>query len=645
MGNIDDHIKNTFDGGEIPFNPDHWEQLKERLNQADAPTSFEEGAKNIFDAAEVPAPNNSWEQFEQKLIEAQATPFEKAVKDKFASAEIPYNENHWENISNKINNPSSAFEQKTKDILNSQEIPYDAKHWEQMEKMLAESDRKVTGGFFTWKNIAAGAALVLLGWITYAALNNNSDNNKTAGNNTSATEQEIISKSKTQQNDVAANTAEKINNEKKSNTAVITTATQNNVIEKSISNSAKKVEKHNINSNNTVKSKKTNYSKLHKKSLASNHTQSNEAESAATEKNNEIGNFKHNAAKHLQMNEANISFKELALSDKNLIAENDNNIDSLESPNIASDWNGMIFKYATLPSSLPTSVLTNIWEQPAIAGIDGRTAVKVMYNSPWQNLLVNRTTGEKQFSLLQPSNMYVSVDGSVGKDRKLGIGAYYYNTSNNNWQSNNFNVTLSYTHSFDKFTQLRGGIGATYTDNALNTNNINFWQNTQDGAMLVANDQSVNNPERYINYKAGLWFNHPLVFAGLTFDNLFQTTVTKKADLQLSSSAIAGVNIPFTKKFTATAYFKRVSTISDLYTFGTMMSFSNKIFAGVSYENSNYATVTVGCNIKDQIRLHLSAGILANVESLYINDTNQGFVTAGVRYLIEPSKKLSGPSL
>ncbi|MCX6182111.1 MAG: type IX secretion system membrane protein PorP/SprF, partial [Bacteroidetes bacterium] len=308
-------------------------------------------------------------------------------------------------------------------------------------------------------------------------------------------------------------------------------------------------------------------------------------------------------------------------------------------------WSGMIFKYATLPSSLPSSVLANVWEQPAIAGIDKHTAVKFMYNSPWENKVVDRITGQKEFRLLEPANMYLSVDGAVGKDKKMAVGGYYYRIHNNDWQSDNINLTLSYTHAINKFTQIRGGIAATYSNNALNTNNLNFWQNTDAGAMLVANDASVNTPERYINCKAGVWLNHPLLFGGLTLDNLFQTTITKKPDLLLASTAIAGINIPFTKKYTLTAYGKRTSNINALYTAGAMLSYNNKLFAGASYENSNFATVTLGCNIKDQLRLHMSWGIMANKESWYINDTNKGFVTAGVRYLISPSKKSSGAAL
>jgi hypothetical protein len=156
---------------------------------------------------------------------------------------------------------------------------------------------------------------------------------------------------------------------------------------------------------------------------------------------------------------------------------------------------------------------------------------------------------------------------------------------------------------------------------------------------LVTNDQAASQPERYINYKAGLWLSHPMIFAGVTVDNISQTAISKRPELQLSTTSIAGVNIPVTKKFTTTAFIKRISSIGALYTIGSMFSYNNKFFAGVSYENSNYATLSVGCNIKDQLRLHMSWGMKANKESLYINDSNNGFVTAGIRYLIEPNSK------
>ena len=634
MSNLDDHIKNTFDGAEIPFNPEHWDQLKDRLNSADAPTPFEEQAKNVFEAASVPMAAGAWDQFQQKLSAAQSTPFESAVQDKFAEAEVPYNESHWNSINNKLNNPSSAFERKAKDILSSKEVPYNAKHWEQMEAMLEGAGQKAAG-FFNWKSIAAGVALILAGWATYAMLSENNNQEMTAGKSTLPNKESVSNSS--EQNLSTSSSIE----DKASAPELSSTREEKNsegIAEKSAS-----IGKYNAANKNTGTAKELNKNK--KKDKYNNATAFSNAPliEARTENNQGIENTTV-AFQNSSTGKNHFAFNEIAMADKTLTFENEG-FDTLATQAVEADWSGMIFKYATLPSSLPSSVLANVWEQPAIAGIDQHTAVKFMYNSPWENKVIDRATGEKEFHLLEPANMYLSVDGAVSKDHKLGVGGYYYRIHNNDWQSDNINVTLSYTHSINKFTQLRGGVGATYSNNALNTGNLNFWEKTDAGAMLVANDNSVNHPERYINYKAGLWLSHPLLFAGLTLDNLFQTTVTKKPDLQLGSSAIAGVNIPFTKKFTTTAYVKRTSTINALYTLGAMLSYNNKLFAGASYENSNYATVTLGCNIKDQLRLHLSAGIMANKESLYINDTNKGFVTAGVRYLIDVSSKKSGTAL
>ncbi len=637
MGDFNDHIKNTFDGEEIPFNPEHWEQMKDRLNQSPAPTSFEEGAKNIFESASVPMAAGAWDQFSQKLNEAQSTPFEKGIQDKFAEAEVPYNESHWENISSKINQPSSAFERKAKDILSSKEVAYNAKHWGQMEAMLDGAGQKTTGAF-GWRAVAASAALILLGWLTYAALNNNhSGENQTADNSSSVSDKKegALSASAEKELSSAAATEEK----NKASVSEASSAREEKTILPSDKSQTNAVYS-SVNKNSTQPKK---YKRKNASSAAFTNAATNTENTPADNNNNEgLNTAENTTAQNSPISEAHFLFNEIALADKNISRESEDDFDTLATQAVEADWSGMIFKYATLPSSLPSSVLANVWEQPAIAGIDKHTAVKFMYNSPWENKVVDQNTGKKEFHLQEPANMYLSVDAApLSKTGNLGIGGYYYRIHNNDWQSDNINLTLSYTHQINKFTQVRGGVGATYSNNALNTSNLNFWQKTSDGAMLVANDASVNNPERYINYKAGVWLSHPLVFAGLTVDNLFQTTITKRSDLQLSSSAIAGVNIPFTKKFTTTAYVKRVAVINALYTVGAMFSYNNKVFAGVSYENSNYATMTIGCNIKNQLRLHMSMGIMASRESWYINDTNNGFVTAGIRYLIEPSRKKS----
>ena len=69
------------------------------------------------------------------------------------------------------------------------------------------------------------------------------------------------------------------------------------------------------------------------------------------------------------------------------------------------------------------------------------------------------------------------------------------------------------------------------------------------------------------------------------------------------------------------------------------MSFSNKVFAGLSVENANYAAVTFGMNIADRLRIHLNGGMLAKEESLYLGTEKEGFIQGGIRYLITNNKK------
>ncbi|MFM7024273.1 MAG: type IX secretion system membrane protein PorP/SprF [Flavobacteriales bacterium] len=623
MADFNDDIKNIFDGADIPFNPEHWEQMKERLNQSPASSPFEEKAKDIFESAAVTPPAGAWEQFEQKLNEAQSTPFEKSIQDKFADAEVTYNESHWESISNKINS-SSGFDKKVRDIFNAAETPYNAKHWEQMEAMLDASGKKPA--FFNWKYAAASAAMLLMGWLAYAALSDNKENS-TAENSGVSDAKQNVAKNEQQQNTSYNNTTEL-----SASAENTTTSSKEALVEPSVKSKE----------SNIAHSKKKNRKNKNSANASVQHSYNEEGtalgEVVAVNNNNSSENSTLNVASHT----GKIALRELTIVNKDFVFEAAQGVDTLATTTVDADWSGQIFKYATLPSSLPSSVLANIWEQPAIAGIDQKTAVKFMYNSPWENRIIDRSNNAKEFHLLEPAHMFLSADAAPFRNKNIGVGGYYQRIHNNDWQSDNINLSLSYTHAINKFTQVRGGIGATYCNNALNTNNLNFWENTDNGAMLVANDESVNNPERYINYKAGVWLNHPLVFAGVTLDNLFQVTLTKKPDLQLGSSAIAGVNIPFTKKFTTTIYGKRISSLKALYTGGLIFSYNNQWFTGASFENSNYAAITMGCNIKDQLRLHLSWGISADKESLYIDESNRGFITAGVRYLIEPSSKSSG---
>lgn len=615
----DDDIKNILDGEEIPFNPQHWEQLKARLDAA-APSPFEEKAKNILSDAEAAMPAGAWDQFESKLNNP-STPFEKAAKEKLESANVPYNSEHWNKIEAQLNNNRTSFEQKANEILNGNEAAYNAKHWTQMEAML-DAQNSDKGGFFTWKKVAAAAAVIFLSWATYALINNTADNNSAKKEDASSTISSVGSNSQQLENS-------EINRELNKNAAA------NSSYDNSILNGADKSDKDATidaesikkeNSNSVAGANKKKGSKKHKNKSTSNN-------------NNDLGEIVPvYLYDHLvEVGEEYFYTPHITVATKKTISANDA-LGSVVSAANAPDFNGQTFKYLSIPSYLTSSVLTNLWDNPAVAGLDKGTSVKVMYNTLWTDKML-RGLANKKMMLENPTNYYVSADAALGRRNQFAVGAYYHRNDNNNWQSNNVNVSVAYNKMISKFTLLKLGVGATYCNNAVITSNINFWEKSTAGGLLSAEDEAINAPERYLNYNAGMWLSHPLYFAGITLNNLAQNTFTKSPQLQIENNVIGGINLPFSKKTTATIYAQRQSSIIALWTAGAMMSFNNKVFAGISVENSNYAAFTLGMNIANRLRFHINGGMLAQQESLYLGTEKEGFIQGGIKYTISSNNK------
>ncbi len=618
----DDNIKNILDGEEIPFNPQHWEQMKARLDSV-KPSPFEEKVKSILESADVAMPANAWKSFEKEMSPS-LTPFEKGLRDKLEGETVAFNMPHWDAISSQLDQPTHfekavkeklengnvsykpehwteivnqldatpAFEVKSREVLNSTEVPYNPQHWNRMEQMLnGENSKK--GAFFNWKKLSAAAAILLFGWVSYAIVGHYNETQQTGKNNNSTKEENIARSEKRGFITPPSNTHEK----------------QNKVV---LPNNIENQNREFVNSTHKGISNKKYKKDFNKEG---NQTPDTKLYLPVYEVQNETAEEKllsFNAyGKELNTNQEQLG---------NVVAANWENIDD------------KVLKYLTLPSSLPASVLNNLNENPAIAGVEARAGVKVMYSSFWTDAWL-RNSQEKVLNWHDPSSLYVAGDVALGSDKKFAIGSYFQNTINNDWESRKVNISLSMNQKISKLSSIRLGVGATHCTNALDAKNVNYWKEGEGGGLITTNDKSVETGEKYINYNAGIWFNHPLFFAGASFNNLFQTSLNKRPELTKNNALTAGINIPFSKKFTATIYGKRTSEITPIYTAGTMFTYKNRIFAGVSVENSNYAAFTAGINIADKLRFHLNGGILVDENIRYSDADREGFVSAGVKYM------------
>lgn len=90
----------------VPYAPEHWEQIKDKLDIEDTGQDIDQVSKNIFDDAVYTGPVMGWDRMSAMLDEqelsnqdfAGESSFESKVKSKFDEASVTYKEEHWKDL-------------------------------------------------------------------------------------------------------------------------------------------------------------------------------------------------------------------------------------------------------------------------------------------------------------------------------------------------------------------------------------------------------------------------------------------------------------------------------------------------------------------------------------------------------------------
>jgi hypothetical protein len=113
---IDKKVQEAMENLQVPFNPDHWTQMEQKLKQLDATEkAFDESTHQKLSSLDVPFNASHWDFMSQKLdeLDSQDANFDDSLRQVLNKTDMPFSSSHWEMMNQKLDN---EFSWKTKII-------------------------------------------------------------------------------------------------------------------------------------------------------------------------------------------------------------------------------------------------------------------------------------------------------------------------------------------------------------------------------------------------------------------------------------------------------------------------------------------------------------------------------------------------
>ncbi len=113
---IDKKVQEAMENLNVPFNPDHWTQMEQRLKQLDASEkTFDESTHQKLNSLDVPFNASHWDFMSQKLdsLDTQDAKFDDSLSQVLNKTDIPFSSSHWDMMNQRLDD---EFSWKTKII-------------------------------------------------------------------------------------------------------------------------------------------------------------------------------------------------------------------------------------------------------------------------------------------------------------------------------------------------------------------------------------------------------------------------------------------------------------------------------------------------------------------------------------------------
>ena len=263
--------------------------------------------------------------------------------------------------------------------------------------------------------------------------------------------------------------------------------------------------------------------------------------------------------------------------------------------------------------TLGNSIFTNFWKNPAFAGAENERNFNLSSTWLWLGM-------SNKF----PNELFFSFDGTLLKNKKIGLGGYFVF-----WGLPNFKTDLSVSSGFDitENTTLRIGLSISpFTQVLVKDGRYDTWGDQihpRYGFIYATNEsQSSSYKIRIIgSVRSGFWLSNPRFFAGISLENIhpYISEVYSKSiqyfDVStLTIQQIAGYHFIFNKFRIIPVYSSIYSRTGGFYHGpGVAFSYQDKYFLVTSSDfHLGFVGITAGCLFFEKFRVMFSSAFYTN---------------------------------
>ncbi len=582
MGKFEDEIRKKLAEGEFNFNPDHWNQIENKLSESPSPTPFEDKIKDTFSNAEVTIPLGSWDNFSKNVNSLDQ--FEKELKNKINNSEVTSSQPNWSEFSKKLSESNlSKFERGIKFTLEKGKIEFNPKHWSQFEKILNANRRKK----IIWR--AAAAILLLLG----SGIGILSIDKKDSG---------LVKETNTPKSNIS------LENKNDSSLSKFENGNQ----------SDEQIEESNHSSNELIGIE-----------FSTNKIANSKKEE----------NFKTTDFKKKKENLNNVSFEESTTPELNKITLAFNKIELCSPIELITkqinDKKSNAIERTIHPAA---SLWLNFWENAAVTGLYDKNNISLNYYNDWEFVDKNwDKQGELNF--VQPLIYSGGYERRINKNWSLG--GYYTYQLKKNWNNRETSIYASYSKKFFKDFDFRFGLGSSFKSQNLAVSKLTLREKASfDDYIFTTELGNLKSKTEYSSYQhTGAFLNHPYFFVGYSAMNIATQNYSNKNNIALlKQTFIGGIHSPEFINIKASGLFKYEKELFNYYTPSIGITYNERLFATFEYEKLSSKKLSIGYEHNKKIRAFFSINSkdLTDLQKNQLNLDNfterQGHIAATVNY-------------
>lgn len=576
------NIKNIFSNAKATYNPNHWEEISNALdNKAIDEKQSEQKYKSQLSAASIPFSAEeiavNWSKIESKL-NADIS-FEKRIKEKFDNAAIKDKPKGFEKVAEAIKNKKLTPQERImQSILNSGKAPYNPKHWELFVKANYIGRKK-------W--LVAASLITLLSLSGIGAYYFNSNLNES--------ENVLVSNSDT--------TISKPRNSE------IKTNQELNKKNKSINYNTNEIkEKQNTNFNYQVKSYSNNKSTKNKtdnsigksqgKSGLTNSKINKNISGTNLDNNPTLVPNPKNTYEVVDNNDQSKTISNENNSEFNLIEENIN-LDKNQYEIINLNQRKQFITFQSNPKKVERQSLeiktpelnyhlgyVDIFgnnNSADIVGWFGDNMIFIGYNQQWEKTYIDNKISSINTTL--PITTNLNFEKKLSNNFQIGLGLQRVNKDN--WLLNRYEGQLAYQINLKK-SKIKLGLGLNHEVDKIISNKLTLRQQ-----IALTNEVSeselqkgIIKPNKKTSIQISTGYYHKLFFSRLNFHN--QPIYSNRSILENQSvlQFDAGINFAKLKNINSSIIGGYTLSTINIYQIGTSISYNEKIAINTTYDSN-----------------------------------------------------------